>query len=38
MNKEADFDYGRHEVSCRTINTMIKYVQMQGKDVKSLLV
>jgi len=37
METPSNFKADRHEVSCRSINTNIKYVQEQGKDVKSLI-
>lgn len=37
MDKANDFDTDSHEISCRTINTIIKYVQQQGKDADALI-
>jgi len=37
MDNQPKLEGDKHEVSCRSINTIIKYVREQGRDVESLL-
>lgn len=37
MDNPINFRDDKREISCRTINTIIKYVQEQGKDLENLL-
>ncbi|MFZ5801232.1 MAG: HD-GYP domain-containing protein [Candidatus Omnitrophota bacterium] len=37
MAATLDFASDKHEISCRTINTIISYIKQEGKDINSFL-